>query len=116
MYGLICKEKEIFNLRKKFIFKESLKKEIDIRFQFKTRYRHKDLHEYNKNKFLDVDMIKTSQLKQKGTYGALYSAQVSKSDKTEIAVKRNIIDREVSFVEVLENSIYLRKLEVTHFA
>lgn len=41
-------------------------------------------------------MIRTNKISS-GTYGIAYSARTSKDDKTEVAIKRNIVDSDVSF-------------------
>ena len=41
-------------------------------------------------------MIRTNKISS-GTYGIAYSAKASKDDKTEVAIKRNIVDADISF-------------------
>ncbi len=41
-------------------------------------------------------MIRTNKISS-GTYGIAYSAKTSKDDKTEVAIKRNIVDADISF-------------------
>ena len=41
-------------------------------------------------------MIRTNKISS-GTYGIAYSAKTSKDDKTEVAIKRNIVDSDISF-------------------
>ena len=54
-------------------------------------------------------MIKTGSC-NKGTYGIVYSAKMDKKDKTEVAVKRNIIDADITFSGSIKELDLLNRL------
>ena len=54
-------------------------------------------------------MIRTSKMGS-GTYGVVYGAKMKNTDETEIAVKRNIVDSDISFSGSIKEMDLLNRL------